>query len=69
MNVYDLMNTTQVGDLLAELTGNEKWDRRKVAMYRKRGTKGFPQPDAVIGNAPYWYRDTIEKYARTEEKK
>jgi len=63
-----LMNTTQVAELLTELTG-DRWDRKKVHLYWKRGTKKFPYPDETISGIPYWYRDTIEGYAKIEKEK
>lgn len=63
--ISDLINTTQTARLLAELTG-QRWDRAKVHLYYKRGTKDFPQPDEFISGTPYWYRKTIDKYAKAK---
>lgn len=63
----ELLNTTQVGELLAELTG-ENWDKRKVSVYRGRGTRNFPKPDSESSGTPLWFRETIENYAEEIEK-
>lgn len=55
-----LLDTSDVAGFIRGKTG-KNWDRRYVSQYRRQDAK-FPAPDETIGNRPYWYQSTIEKY-------
>lgn len=62
MKLKNPINSTKAAEILAEITG-KKWDRKKVHLYWKRGTKGFPYPDEMPEySGPLWERETIIKH-------
>ncbi len=50
---------------LAEAAEILSWDKRKLAVYRKR--QGFPAPLAELASGPVWHRKQIEEYKSHKE--
>jgi|SRR5690625_726819 len=57
------MGQTQVADMMQDL--GLDGDRRKVSVYQQRGH--MPEPDVMIGKAPGWKKEVIQKWIEDYE--